>query len=95
VKDKAKYLLKFAGLFVYFSVALFLIVASAGAAAGGLFFDNALGGIIVVFSGAMLLVGGSIGKTMLTKIQVSYEDLRRAFKKAADTVEDEKANKPK
>lgn len=94
-KSKVAYLAKFIGLFIYFSVGLFLIVAAAGAAAGGLITGDSWGGVLVLFAGAMLLVGGGLGKIMLTKIKVSFEDLRIVFKKAAETVEEESQKKNK
>jgi hypothetical protein len=44
--------------------------------------------------GALLLVFGEIGRTMISKMRVAVDDLQRAFKKAADSIE-EQAKDPK
>jgi hypothetical protein len=84
---------KLVGWFVWFSVALLLITASAGLAMGAAT-GNAVTGVIVMFGGAMLLVFGEIGRTMITKMSVLVADLQRAFRKAADSIE-EQAKDPK
>lgn len=79
---------KLLGWFLYFSLALLLVTIGAGAAMGAIT-GNWVNGVIVMFGGGLLLVSGEIGKTMLTKIIVAKEDLQRAFRKAADSIEDQ------
>lgn len=93
MKNGIKYALKWIGLFIYFSLALFLIVLAAGGAAGGLLLGDAWSGVGTLFVGAMLVALGLIGKEMLTKIKVGFEALRLAFKKAAESVEDDPKKK--
>lgn len=92
-KSKVGYLLKFAGLFVYLAIGLFLIVLAAGAGAGGILTGDSWSGVWILWVGAILVALGYIGKTMITKIAVSLEDLQKAFKKAAEKIEDESPNK--
>jgi hypothetical protein len=90
VKQKLLVILKLIGWFVWFSVGLFFIVAAAGLGAGALVpGSSAFIGIATMFFGAMLLVFSEIGKTMIGKMRIVLEDLQRAFKKAADSVEDQ------
>lgn len=80
---------KLVGWFIWFSVGLFFIVAGVGAGVGSVVpGSNALMGVLTMFGGAMLLVFSELGKTMIGKMRVIVEDLQRAFKKAADSVED-------
>ena len=89
MKERIITIVKLIGWFVWFSVALLFIVAAAGLGAGALVpGSSAIIGIATMFFGAMLLVFGEIGKTMIGKMRVLLEDLQRAFKKAADSVED-------
>jgi hypothetical protein len=92
-KEGLKYLAKFAGLFVYFAIGLFFIVIAAGAAAGGLITGDSWAGVWILFTGGIIVALGYIGKTMITKIQVSFNDLQIAFKKAAEKVEEEAKKK--
>ena len=91
MKERFFIVLRLIGWFVWFSIALFFIVAAAGLGAGALVpGSNAFIGIATMFFGAMLLVFSEIGKTMIGKMRVLVEDLQRAFKKAADSIEDDK-----
>lgn len=90
MKQKFLVILKLIGWFVWFAIGLFFIVAAAGLGAGALVpGSSAFIGIATMFFGAMLLVFSEIGKTMIGKMRVVVEDLQRAFKKAADSVEDQ------
>jgi hypothetical protein len=90
VKQKLLVILKLIGWFVWFAVGLFFIVAAAGLGAGALVpGSSAFIGIATMFFGAMLLVFSEIGKTMIGKMKIVLEDLQRAFKKAADSIEDQ------
>lgn len=90
MKQKLLVILKLIGWFVWFAVGLFFIVAAAGLGAGALVpGSSAFIGIATMFFGAMLLVFSEIGKTMIGKMRIVLEDLQRAFKKAADSVEDQ------
>lgn len=91
MKTKFLAILKLAGWFLWFAVGLFFIVAGVGAGVGSVIpGSNALMGMVTMFVGAMLLVFSEIGKTMIGKMRIIVEDLQRAFKKAADSIEDEK-----
>ena len=91
MKSKAIAILKLVGWFLWFAVGLFLIVAAAGLGAGALVpGSSALIGIFTMFFGAILLVFGELGSTMIGRMRIVLEDLQRAFKKAADSVEDDK-----
>lgn len=80
---------KLVGWFIWFAIGLFFIVAGVGAGVGSVVpGSNALMGVLTMFGGAMLLVFSELGKTMIGKMRVIVEDLQRAFKKAADSVED-------
>lgn len=86
--SKFKSVIKLIGWFLWFTVALLLITASAGAAVGALTGDW-FTGIVVMFGGAMLLVFGEIGRTMIRTMRVLISDLQRAFIKASDSVEEQ------
>jgi hypothetical protein len=86
--DKVKMIAKLVGWFIWFTVALLLITASAGLAMGAAT-GNAITGVVVMFGGAMLLVFGEIGRTMISKMTVLVADLQRAFKKASDSIEEQ------
>lgn len=86
--ERVKAILKLVGWFAWFTVALLLVTASAGAAVGA-FTGNWMNGIIVMFGGAMLLVFGEIGRTMIRTMQVLITDLQRAFIKASDSIEEQ------
>lgn len=91
MKDKLIAIAKIIGWFIWFAVGLFFIVAAAGLGAGALVpGSSAIIGIFTMFFGALLLVFGEIGRTMIGKIRVLREDLQRAFKKAADSIDDDK-----
>jgi hypothetical protein len=85
---RAKLILKLIGWFAWFMVALFLVTIGAGAAMGALTGDW-LTGVIVMFGGAMLIVFGEIGRTMISKMKIMVEDLQRAFRKASDSIEEQ------
>lgn len=86
--DKLKSVMKLLGWFLWFTTALLLVTASAGAAVGA-FTGNWVNGIIVMFGGAMLLVFGEIGRTMIRTMRVLITDLQRAFIKASDSIEEQ------
>jgi hypothetical protein len=90
--DRLKALLKLVGWFAWFTLALLLVTASAGAAVGA-FTGNWVNGIIVMFGGAMLLVFGEIGRTMIRTMRVLITDLQRAFIKASDSIEEQTQEK--
>lgn len=91
MKSKLIAIIKLVGWFLWFAVGLFLIVAAAGLGAGALVpGSSALIGILTMFFGAMLLVFGELGRTMIGRMRIVLDDLQRAFKKAADAVEDDK-----
>ena len=90
--EKFKSILRLVGWFVWFTTALFLVTASAGAAVGA-FTGNWMNGIIVMFGGAMLLVFGEIGRTMIRTMKVLIADLQRAFIKASDSIEEQTKEK--
>jgi hypothetical protein len=46
-----------------------------------------------MFGGAMLLVFGEIGRTMIRQMKILVQDLQRAFIKASDSVDEQ--NEPK
>ena len=91
--NRLKAIAKLVGWFLWFTAALLLVTASAGLAMGAAT-GNALTGVIVMFGGAMLLVFGEIGRTMITRMSVLVSDLQRAFKKASDHI-DEQAEQTK
>lgn len=89
--NKFKAILKLIGWFLWFSVGLFFIVAAAGLGAGALVpGSSAWIGISTMFFGALLLVFSELGRTMIGKMRIALDDLQRAFKKAADSVEENK-----
>lgn len=91
MKTKLTAIIKLLGWFLWFAVGLFFIVAAAGLGAGAMVpGSSAFIGIATMFFGAMLLVLSEVGKTMIGKMRIALEDLQRAFKKAADSIEDEK-----
>lgn len=91
MKTKLLVILKLLGWFLWFAIGLFFIVAGVGFGAGALVpGSSAFIGVTTMFFGAMMLVLSEVGKTMIGKMKVVVEDLQRAFKKAADSVDDEK-----
>ena len=90
--EKFKMIAKLFGWFIWFTAALLLVTVSAGAAVGAAT-GNWLNGVIVMFGGAMLLVFGEIGRTMIRQMRVLVHDLQRAFIKASDSVDEQ--NEPK
>lgn len=94
MKSRIVAILKLIGWFIWFSVGLFFIVVGVGAGVGAILpGSTALTGILTMFMGAMLLVFSEIGRTMIGKMRVILEDLQRAFKKAADSVEEQTKDK--
>jgi len=94
MKSRIVAILKLIGWFIWFSVGLFFIVVGVGAGVGAILpGSTALTGILTMFMGAMLLVFSEIGRTMIGKMRVILEDLQRAFKKAADSVEEQSKDK--
>jgi hypothetical protein len=85
---RLKAILKLVGWFVWFTVALLLVTVSAGAAVGAVT-GNWMNGVIVMFGGAMLLVFGELGRTMIRRMKIMLEDIQRAFIKASDSVEEQ------
>jgi uncharacterized membrane protein len=94
VKEQIKLILKLVGWFMWFSLGLFFIVVGVGAGVGSVVpGSNAVMGVLTMFGGAMLLVFSELGKTMIGKMRIILDDLQRAFKKAADSVEDQAKDK--
>lgn len=94
MKEQVKLILKLVGWFLWFSLGLFFIVVGVGAGVGSIVpGSNALMGVLTMFGGAMLLVFSELGKTMIGKMRIILEDLQRAFKKAADSVEEQAKDK--
>jgi len=91
--ERLKVIAKLLGWFIWFSIALVFVAGSAGIAMGAITGDWVTG-ITVMVGGALLLVFGEIGLTMISKMRVAVDDLQRAFKKAADSIE-EQAKDPK
>jgi hypothetical protein len=85
---RLKAILKLVGWFVWFTVALLLVTVSAGAAVGAVT-GNWVNGIVVMFGGAMLLVFGELGRTMIRRMKIMLEDIQRAFIKASDSIEEQ------
>jgi hypothetical protein len=90
--DRVKLILKLVGWFAWFTVALLLVTVSAGAAVGAVT-GNWLNGIIVMFGGAMLLVFGELGRTMIRRMKIMVDDIQRAFIKASDSIEEQAREK--
>jgi hypothetical protein len=90
--DRVKLILKLVGWFAWFTVALLLVTVSAGAAVGAVT-GNWLNGVIVMFGGAMLLVFGELGRTMIRRMKIMLEDIQRAFIKASDSIEEQAREK--
>ena len=90
--NKFKSVVKLLGWFLWFSIALLLVTASAGAAVGALT-GNWTNGVIVMFGGAMLLVFGEVGRTMISTMKVLVTDLQRAFKRASESIEEQTKEK--
>jgi hypothetical protein len=90
--DRVKLILKLVGWFAWFTVALLLVTVSAGAAVGAVT-GNWLNGIIVMFGGAMLLVFGELGRTMIRRMKIMVDDIQRAFIKASDSIEEQDREK--
>jgi hypothetical protein len=86
--DRLKLILKLVGWFAWFTVALLLVTVSAGAAVGAVT-GNWLNGVIVMFGGAMLLVFGELGRTMIRRMKLMVDDIQRAFIKASDSIEEQ------
>lgn len=91
--ERLKLIIKLVGWFVWFAVALVFVAGSAGIAMGAITGDWVTG-VTVMVGGGLLLVFGEIGRTMISKMSIMVEDLQRAFKKAADSIE-EQAKDPK
>lgn len=87
-----KAILKLVGWFLWFTVALLLVTVSAGAAVGAVT-GNWLNGVVVMFGGAMLLVFGELGRTMIRRMKIMLEDIQRAFIKASDSIDEQVKDK--
>jgi uncharacterized membrane protein len=85
-------ILKLVGWFVWFTIALLLVTVSAGAAVGAVT-GNWLNGVVVMFGGAMLLVFGELGRTMIRRMKLMLEDIQRAFIKASDSIDEQVSDK--
>jgi uncharacterized membrane protein len=85
---RLKAILKLVGWFLWFTIALLLVTVSAGAAVGAVT-GNWMNGVVVMFGGAMLLVFGELGRTMIRRMRIMLEDIQRAFIKASDSVEEQ------
>jgi hypothetical protein len=90
--DRVKLILKLVGWFAWFTVALLLVTVSAGAAVGAVT-GNWMNGVVVMFGGAMLLVFGELGRTMIRRMKIMLEDIQRAFIKASDSIEEQAREK--
>jgi uncharacterized membrane protein len=86
--ERIKLILKLVGWFAWFTVALLLVTVSAGAAVGAVT-GNWMNGVIVMFGGAMLLVFGELGRTMIRRMKLMVDDIQRAFIKASDSIEEQ------
>jgi hypothetical protein len=86
--DRVKLILKLVGWFLWFTVALVFVAGGAGAAMGAITGDWT-NGVVVMVGGGLLLVFGEIGRTMISKMRIMVEDLQRAFRKAADSIEEQ------
>lgn len=89
---RLKAILKLVGWFLWFTVALLLVTVSAGAAVGAVT-GNWLNGVVVMFGGAMLLVFGELGRTMIRRMKLMLEDIQRAFIKASDSIDEQVSDK--
>jgi hypothetical protein len=89
---RLKAILKLVGWFVWFTVALLLVTVSAGAAVGAVT-GNWVNGVVVMFGGAMLLVFGELGRTMIRKMKIALADIQRAFIKASDSIDEQVSDK--
>ncbi len=87
-----KAILKLVGWFLWFTVALLLVTVSAGAAVGAVT-GNWVNGVVVMFGGAMLLVFGELGRTMIRRMKIMLEDIQRAFIKASDSIDEQTKDK--
>jgi uncharacterized membrane protein len=85
-------ILKLVGWFLWFTIALLLVTVSAGAAVGAVT-GNWLNGVVVMFGGAMLLVFGELGRTMIRRMKLMLEDIQRAFIKASDSIDEQVQDK--
>lgn len=90
--DRVKLVLKLVGWFLWFTTALVFVTAGAGAAMGALT-GNWVTGIVTMVGGGLLLVFGEIGRTMISNMRLVVADLQRAFKKAADSIEEQSKEK--
>jgi hypothetical protein len=90
--ERIKLILKLVGWFAWFTVALLLVTVSAGAAVGAVT-GNWMNGVVVMFGGAMLLVFGELGRTMIRRMKIMLEDIQRAFIKASDSIEEQAREK--
>jgi len=89
---RLKAILKLVGWFLWFTIALLLVTVSAGAAVGAVT-GNWLNGVVVMFGGAMLLVFGELGRTMIRRMKLMLEDIQRAFIKASDSIDEQVSDK--
>lgn len=89
---RLKAILKLIGWFLWFTVALLLVTVSAGAAVGAVT-GNWMNGVVVMFGGAMLLVFGELGRTMIRRMKIMLEDIQRAFIKASDSIDEQVKDK--
>lgn len=89
---RLKAILKLVGWFLWFTVALLLVTVSAGAAVGAVT-GNWMNGVVVMFGGAMLLVFGELGRTMIRRMKIMLEDIQRAFIKASDSIDEQTKDK--
>jgi hypothetical protein len=46
-----------------------------------------------MFGGAMLLVFGELGRTMIRRMKLMLEDIQRAFIKASDSIDEQVQDK--
>jgi pyruvate/2-oxoacid:ferredoxin oxidoreductase alpha subunit len=92
--ERLKLIAKLIGWFLWFTVALVFVAGGAGAAMGAAT-GNLWNGVIVMVGGGLLLVFGEIGRTMITKMTILVTDLQRAFKKAADSIEEQASDSKK
>lgn len=89
---RLKAILKLVGWFLWFTIALLLVTVSAGAAVGAVT-GNWVNGVVVMFGGAMLLVFGELGRTMIRKMKIALADIQRAFIKASDSIDEQVSDK--